>query len=134
MYTMITGDDNMNKKTEVITLRTQEWVKNGIEEAAKQNGWSTAKTTEEIIKNFLINPQPGTITIRVKDLEELLKEAQTENPNGAIELQIEIEENEEENKLEKILSFSTLSAGGLVCYMHDTVFKDLTNEELLDIE
>ena len=83
------------KKTEVITFRTEEWVKNLLQTAADQNKWSIAQTVNEICKSFVCNPQPDRIVVRTKDLAKLVGECLRENRESAADIRIDLRQDEE---------------------------------------
>lgn len=121
------------KKTAVITFRTEEWVKEILEKAAKENKWSVAQTVNELCKKFVVNPQPETITIRVSDLIAAVEEIKAEGEDKAVKLMIWMETNEDETELIKTLNFDVLECGGHGCISgFDTIY-ELSHEELLDI-
>lgn len=118
------------KKNSVITFRTEDWVKNQLQIAADQNQWSLAQTAETICKKFVANPQPGTIVIKLKNLEEIINQVK-EGGYQAIKLNIDIVE--ENNELYKELDIIGLESGGWgACYDFDTI-RGLTKLEILDI-
>lgn len=120
------------KKTAVITFRTQEEIKEALNECAKQNQWSQAQVVEQICKNFLVNPEPFKITIWAKDLLEMAKELQEEGCGG-VELSIDLKWDEKTETYYKELNAYGLEGGGFGSILFNTCAKDLTDEEKLDI-
>lgn len=55
-YTMYTGDDM--KKTEFITLRTDQETKLALEKIAAEKKWSISQLSEEIIQQWLRDNAP----------------------------------------------------------------------------
>lgn len=120
------------KKTAVITFRTEEWVKDLLETLAEQNRWSIAQTVNEICKEFVTNPQPGEITIKTTDLINVINEIIAEGKE-AVEISISNVTNADINTSQKTLHFGTLESGGMgACYDFDAI-KGMTPEEILNI-
>ena len=122
-----------DKKTEVITFRTEEWVKNLLQIAADQNKWSIAQTVNEICKKFVCNPQPDRIIVKTKDIARVVGECLRENKESATEIIIDLQENEDKKELYKELRIRVLESGGLGCIDDFDNIKELSEEELLDI-
>lgn len=120
------------KKTAVITFRTNEEIKEALIECAKQNEWSQAKTIEQICKNFLVNPEPFKITIWAKDLLEIAKELKEEGCGG-VELSIDLKWDEETETYYKELNAYGLEGGGFGSILFDACARGMTEEEQLDI-
>lgn len=118
------------KKTAVITFRTEEWVKELLEEVANQNRWTIAQTVNEICKYFVLNPNPDEITIDTRKLLESLQEISNSFPVSATRLFIEMTPNEEENKFNKTLNFEVLEYGRLGSCMDFDKINEITEEEL----
>lgn len=118
------------KKTAVITFRTEEWVKELLEEVANQNRWTIAQTVNEICKYFVINPNPDEITIETRKLLETLQGISNSFPVSATRLFIEMTPNEEENKFNKTLNFEVLEYGRLGSCMDFDEINEITEEEL----
>ena len=121
------------KKTAVITFRTEEWVKDLLQKAADQNKWSIAQTVNEVCKKFVVNPQPETIIIHTKKLHEIAEELIKEGPEKATQIIIGTEANETNNTIYKTLNFNVLECGGHGCIGNFDSIRELTDEEILDI-
>ena len=120
------------KKNAVITFRTENWIKENLQRAAEDNGWSVAQTVEEVCKKFIANPQPDTITIKLKDLENLITEIKKDNWQ-AVKIKINLEADEEKMTLYKTLQIIGLESSGWgSCYDFETI-KGMSREEILDI-
>lgn len=120
------------KKTAVITFRTEEWVKNELQEIANQNNWSQAQVVEQICKNFIANPEPNKILISTKDLTKITEEVEREKCGGA-EITINFQWDEENKTYYKELEINGIESGGLGSIGMDTVARELTEEEINDI-
>lgn len=120
-----------DKKTQVITFRTEEWVKTALEETAEYNKWSLAQTVNQILINYLINPQPGKITIPGKELIKAAKEIRQEGIEKGVEIEIQIKQFEGE-EASKYLSYTIIECGGLGAIEGDHI-KGMTDEEILNI-
>lgn len=121
------------KKTAVITFRTEEWVKDLLEEIATQNKWSIAQTVNELCKNFVTNPQPEKITVKTKELLKSTQELILEGEETGTQITIAINSNEENNEIYKELRFEVLESGGHGCIADFDTIKEMTEEEILDI-
>ena len=132
---MITGGAYImkEKKTAVITFRTEEWIKEALVEAAEQNKWSLAQLVEEVCKKFVVCPHPERITVKTKQLVSVIEEINIEGEETATEIQIRLQVNKNETDIEKTLSFCVLINGGLGCINDFETLTELTDEELLDI-
>lgn len=120
------------KKTAVITFRTEEWLKNDIQEVTNQNNWSQAQVVEQICKNFVTNPEPHQIIIKTEDLLKIAKEFEEEKCGGA-ELIIEFRWDEESQTYYKELTANGIECSGNGYIAMNTVAKELTEEEILNI-
>ena len=121
------------KKTAVITFRTEEWVKDLLQEAADQNKWSIAQTVNVLCKKFVANPHPETITIRIQDLVNIIEELKKEGTEKATQLCIDIKPNEDETKIIKTLSFEVLECGGRGCIGGFDSIEELSEAEISNI-
>lgn len=121
------------KKTAVITFRTEEWVKNLLQKAADQNKWTIAQTVNELCKKFVANPHPETITVRTKDLHRIVGELIEEGEETGTEINIGIEADEENNTIKKALNFEVIECGGLGRIGAFDSLPDLTDEEIQEI-
>lgn len=63
-----------DKKTKIVTFRTDEETKKMLDIIAEQNKWSVSQVVEQIIKNFIVNPHPELITIKTEELGRIYKE------------------------------------------------------------
>ena len=79
------------KKTAVITFRTEQWTKEALERIANTNKWSVAQTVNELCKKYAINPRPEQIIIKASDLIKLVNEIKAEGENKAVRLIIDLE-------------------------------------------
>ena len=121
------------KKTAVITFRTEEWIKEQLQKVAEHNKWSIAQTVEEICKTYVCNPQPNRIIVKTKELAKVVGECLRENKQSATEINIDIQTNEEETDYYKVLNLQLIESGGLGCIPDFDSIKELTEEEILDI-
>lgn len=121
------------KKTAVITFRTEEWVKDLLQEAADQNKWSIAQTVNELCKKFVVNPQPETIIVKTKELVRIANELIEEGNETGTQLRIDISTDENETEIYKELCFEVLESGGHGCITNFDTIKEMTEEEILDI-
>lgn len=121
------------KKNSVITFRTEEWVKEGLEIAAEQNKWSVAQTVNELCKKFVINPQAHKITIKTQDLIKAIEEIKKEGQYGAIEISIELTTNKEETEVIKMIELNVLECGGMGRISGFDPIYEITKEELNQI-
>lgn len=122
-----------DKKTNVITFRTEDWIKEELKEIAELNQWSIAQTVNTICANYLINPYPGEIVIPAKELVKLTKEIEKEGIQKGVVLRIELHNNDDKQTYEKILSTSMLENGGLGQIDGFDEIKGLNDEEIIDI-
>ena len=120
------------KKTAVITFRTEEWVKNELQEVANQNNWSQAQVVEQICKNFITNPEPNQIIIKAKDLLKIAKEIEEEKCGGA-EITIDFRWDEKTQTYFKELTANGIECGGNGYIAMDTAAKELTNDEISEL-
>ena len=121
------------KKNEVITFRTEAWVKNELQRVADFNKWSVAQTANQIIANYLINPQPERITVKAEDLVKAAIAIRKEGTNKGVELSIDLIQDEETQITNKYLVYRVIECGGLGCCGDFEPLKEMSNEEILDI-
>ena len=121
------------KKTAVITFRTEEWVKERLELAAEQNKWSVAQTVNELCKKFVVNPHPEQIIVKAKDLIQAAEDIKKENPNGAVNLKIDLEVTEDEQDITKVINYEVWECGGLGCVVNFDPIYEMTPEEIKEI-
>lgn len=120
------------KKTEIITFRTDKDTKMYLEEAAQQNKWSTSQVCEEICKQFTINPQPGRIVIKTNELKRIYEEL-IEDDIEACELDITLEVINE-NNVSKIIEITGLQSGGLGAVTGYEPIYEMTKDEIKEIK
>ena len=121
------------KKTAVITFRTEEWVKDLLQEAADQNKWSIAQTVNELCIKFVVNPQPETIIVKTKELVNIANELIKKGNETGTQLRIDISTDENKTEIYKELFFEVLESGGHGCIADFDAIKEMTEEEILDI-
>lgn len=121
------------KKTAVITFRTEEWIKSHLQEKATQNQWSIAQTVNAICRDFAIDPHPGEITIKISDLERIIKELKEEGIDKAVHLHIDLEPNEEETGLIKKIEFEVWECGGSGCISGFDPVYEMSQEDIENI-
>lgn len=122
-----------DKKTAVITFRTEEWIKEALTQQASQNQWSVAQTVNAICRDFAIDPTPGEITIKISDLVKIVEELKEEGIDKAVHLHIDLEPNENETELLKKIEFEVWECGGTGCISGFDPIYEMTQEEVLDI-
>lgn len=122
----------VSKKTAVITFRTNEWVKEALNECAKENKWSQAQVVEQLCKNFFVNPEPFKIKIKASDFLQMAKEIELEGCGG-VELSIDLKYDEDNESYHKELNAIGLEAGGLGAIMFDAYAIELTQDEIFEI-
>lgn len=121
------------KKSEVITFRTEPWVKNQLEQVAMQNQWTIAQTVNQLCMNFLVEPRPNMITVKTEEFVKLAIEARREGLKTGIELSIETVWNKEKENYEKELSATVIESGGLGAINGFDALKEMTEDEILEI-
>lgn len=121
------------KKNEVITFRTEAWVKDELQKVADHNKWSIAQTANQIIMNYLINPRPNMITVKAEDFIKAAIEIRQEGLNKGVEISIDLKFDPETKEPQKVFSFNVLECGGLGCIGDFDEIKEMTKEEILDI-
>lgn len=121
------------KKNEVITFRTEEWVKAELQKVAEYNQWSIAQTANQIIINYLLNPRPEQITIRSEDFIKAAISIRKEGSDKAVELAINLKENSHNKSLAKYLEYKVIECGGLGCINDFEPIKEMTEDEILDL-
>lgn len=99
------------KKNEVITFRTEEWVKTELQKVADYNKWSIAQTANQIIVNYLLNPRPEQITIRAEDLVKAAISIRKEGLQKGVEIAINLKETPETKTVDKYLEFRVIGEG-----------------------
>lgn len=67
------------KKTKVVTFRTDEETRKILEEIAKTNKWSVSQVVEQLVKNFIVDPHPEEITISTEQLGKVYEELKNKN-------------------------------------------------------
>ena len=92
-----------DKKSEVITFRTEEWVKNELQKVADHNKWSTAQTANQIIVNYLLNPHPESITISAEDFVKAAVAIRKEGIDKGVEISINLKKEHESEMPHKYL-------------------------------
>lgn len=120
------------KKTAVITFRTEEWVKEELQEIANQNNWSQAQVVEQLCKNFIANPEPNHIIIKTEDLLKITKELEEEACGGA-EIQIDFRWDKTSQTYYKEFTINGLETSGMGCIAMDSVAKEMTEDEIREI-
>ena len=121
------------KKNEVITFRTEEWVKNELQKIADYNKWSVAQTTNQIIVNYLLDPHPGSITISAEELIKAAVNIRKEGINRGVEIKINIRKDFDSEEIHKFLDYKLIECGGLGCIDDFDGIKELSQEEILDL-
>ena len=121
------------KKTAVITFRTEQWVKDILETAAEENKWSVAQTVNELCKKFVANPQPEEIIIKTADLIKALDEIKAEGEETALRLRIDLTVNEDETDICKILTFDIIENAGLGLIEGPKPISEMTREEISQV-
>lgn len=121
------------KKNEVITFRTEEWVKNELQKIADYNKWSVAQTANQIIVNYLLNPHPGSITISAEELIKAAVNIRKEGINGGVEIKINIRKDFDSEEIHKFLDYKLIECGGLECIDDFEGIKELSQEEILNL-
>lgn len=101
------------KKNEVITFRTETWVKDELNKVANHNKWSTAQVVNQLCLNYLSNPQPNQITIKADDLIKAAIAIRQEGLEKGVEISIDLIWDEENNVYKKELNFAMIECGGL---------------------
>lgn len=119
------------KKTAVITFRTEEWTKEALERIASANKWSVAQTVNELCKKYAINPRPEEIIIKANDLINLANDVKTEGENKAVKLSINIEFDGE--KAYKAIRTEVWECGGYGCIGDFDEIREMTAKEIRDI-
>lgn len=125
-------NDMKEKKTELITFRTDKITKMYLEEAAKQNKWTTSQVCEEICKQFTINPQPGQIIINTEELKRIYEELKKDELE-ACKLEITLELMDEAT-VSKSIEITGLQSGGLGAVMGYEPIYEMTKEEINKIK
>lgn len=121
------------KKSEVITFRTEEWIKTELQRIADLNKWSVAQTANQIIANYLINPYPGSITISAEELIKAAVNIRKEGINKGVEISINIRKDYASEEVHKFFDYRVIDNGGLGCIDDFEGIKELTEDEILDI-
>lgn len=121
------------KKNEVITFRTEEWVKTELQKVADYNKWSVAQTANQIIINYLLNPRPEQITIRAEDFVKAAISIRKEGLEKGVEISINLKETPETKTTDKYLEYRMIECGGLGCIDDFEPIRELTPEEVMDI-
>ena len=121
------------KKNEVITFRTEAWVKEELNKVAEYNQWSIAQTVNQLCMNYLANPKPNQITIKASDLIKAAIEIRQEGMDKGVEITINLRWDEETEEYKKELDFNVLEAGGLGMIGCFDSIEEMTYEEILDI-
>lgn len=121
------------KKNEVITFRTEEWVKTELQKVADYNKWSIAQTANQIIVNYLLNPRPEQITIRAEDLVKAAISIRKEGLQKGVEIAINLKETPETKTVDKYLEFRIIECGGLGCIDDFDPIKELSQDEIINI-
>lgn len=121
------------KKTAVITFRTEEWVKNLLEETAKQNMWSVAQTVHVLCSKFVTNPQPEKITVKLENLINIINELKAEGNEKGVTITIGLETNNNETEVIKTLNFEMIECGGLGHISGFSNIPEMTAEEIQSI-
>ena len=121
------------KKTEVITFRTDKPIKEMLDETAKLNQWSVSQVVAAIVQNWAINPNPTRIVVKTKELLEVIEEIKEDNKE-AVEISIDMIEDSETEIEEKCLMFATLECGGRgYCGDYERI-REITPEEIRQIQ
>lgn len=121
------------KKTEVITFRTEKWVKERLEAITKKNKWSLAQLVNQLCMNFLVDPKPNQITVKGEDIIKMAIIVRQEGSEKGVELTINVRANEEETDLIKELTYDMIECGGLGCIAGGDPLKEMTPDEILEI-
>lgn len=121
------------KKNEVITFRTGEWVKNELQKIADYNRWSVAQTANQIIINYLLNPHPGSITISAEELIKAAVNIRKEGTNKGVDISINIRKDFDSEEMHKFLDYRILECGGLGYIDDFEGIKELSQEEILNL-
>ena len=121
------------KKNEVITFRTEAWVKEELNKVAEYNKWSIAQTVNQLCLNYLANPKPNQITIKTSDLIKAAIEIRQEGMDKGVEMTIDLRWDEETEAYKKELNFNVLETGGLGMIGSFDSIEEMTYEEILDI-
>jgi len=120
------------KKTQVISFRTDERTKELLEQAADYNRRTIGQLVELICLNWLVDPNPNEIVVKAKDFYERIEEVKAEAKH-AIELKIDVEESTDGDEIRKVLYFGSLESGGLgICEDFDPV-SEMTPAEIKEI-
>lgn len=122
-----------DKKTEVITFRTEPWVKNRLQEIANQNHWTIAQTVNQVCTNFIVEPKPNEITIKSEDFIRAAKEIRQEGTDKGVELRIAVSVDEENQCYYKELIYDIIECGGLGAIGCNSAIREMTENEILDI-
>ena len=101
------------KKNEVITFRTETWVKDELNKVAKHNKWSTAQVVNQLCLNYLSNPQPNQITVKAEDIIKAAIAIRQEGIEKGVEISIDLVWDEENKTYQKELNFYMIECGGL---------------------
>lgn len=121
------------KKTTVITFRTEDWVKETLQEYAQQNKWSVAQTVETICKNFIADPFANEIIVSLADLIKIVDQLKNEGIDKGVRMYTVLEANEGKLELKKRMEFELLECGGNGCITGFEPIYQLNEEEILDI-
>lgn len=121
------------KKNEVITFRTEEWVKEELQKVADYNKWSVAQTANQIIMNYLINPQPEKITIKAEEFIKAAINIRQEGIQKGVEISIKLDKTDDTETMSKYFTYRVIECGGLGCCDDFEPIKEMTTDEILDI-
>lgn len=119
------------KKTAVITFRTEQWTKEALERIANTNKWSVAQTVNELCKKYAINPRPEEIIIKASDLIKLVNEIKAEGENKAVRLIIDLETDGE--TAYKTIRTEVWECGGHGCIGDFDEVREMTAEEIQNL-
>lgn len=120
------------KKSAVITFRTEEWVKQKLEQYAKEEKRSIAQIAEQACRNIAIDPRPNEIIVKTEELYSKVKEYK-EDGTKAIILHFDMVPNDEERVIYKAIHFEGLESGGRIRWQDMDEIEEMTTEEILEI-
>ena len=121
------------KKNEVITFRTEQWIKEELQKVAEYNKWSLAQTANQIIINYLVNPRPERITISSEEFVKAAIAIRKEKGKKGVEISIDLKKDPETKETSKYLTYRLLECGGLGCIDGFDDIKEMSEDEILDI-
>lgn len=122
-----------DKKTEVITFRTDETTKQILEKESKKRDWTVAQIVNNICKSYIENQNPGSIVLKSKTFFEYVEKLKNDKTIEAIE--VNIYTYEDDNKInKKYFSIDVIRCGGMVCEDNDDSLMEMTQEEIYEIE